>query len=112
MGHFLGSRRISKPALKLLVDYSWPGNVRELRNILERAQVLAPSAEIADDVIAPWLQGRPRSGSSLSGRSLEDIEREAIEETLRSCGGNREQAARVLGITSRTLRDKLKRWSG
>ncbi|MBI2900110.1 MAG: sigma-54-dependent Fis family transcriptional regulator [Planctomycetes bacterium] len=110
--HFLGGRRLSKGALRALVEYSWPGNVRELKNILERAQVLSGAEEIPESVIVPWLEGGARGGPSLAGRPLEEVEREAIGETLRSCGGNREQAARILGITSRTLRDKLKKWSG
>ncbi len=108
---FLGKKRIAKDALWLLQEYRWPGNVRELKNILERAEVLAPGDEISAEIIAPWVQTISGAARTLLGRPLEEIEREAIEGTLSSCGGNREQAARILGITSRTLRDKLKRWS-
>jgi DNA-binding NtrC family response regulator len=115
--HFAKRHRktLSKGALKLLAGYDWPGNVRELGNVLERAAVLSPGDEIGGEMIGPWLEGGvPRAGGaatgSLAGIPLEALERRAIEETLRAEGGNRERAARVLGISSRTLRDKLKRW--
>ncbi len=111
-GHFLRRHRkkASPAAMKALCDYDWPGNVRELANVIERAAVLSRSDEISAETIAPWLDGAVRPSQGLVGVSLEAIERRAIEENLRACGGNREKTARVLGISSRTLRDKLKTW--
>jgi DNA-binding NtrC family response regulator len=111
-GHFLARhrKRISRGAMKKLCEYDWPGNVRELANVIERAAVLCPGQEISGETIAPWLEGGARAPEALVGVSLEAIERRAIEENLRANGGNRERTARVLGVTSRTLRDKLKRW--
>jgi two-component system response regulator HydG len=93
-----------------LCGYDWPGNVRELANVIERAAVLSPGDEITGDIIAPWLEGTARPAQATVGVALEEVERRVIEENLKANGGNREKTARVLGITSRTLRDKLKRW--
>jgi two-component system response regulator FlrC len=103
-------KRLTADALRRLATYDWPGNVRELGNVLERAAVLAPGEEIDGALLAPWLEGPARSAVSLAGIRLEELERRAIEETLKAEGGNRERTARVLGISSRGLRDKLKRW--
>jgi len=103
-------KRVSRGALKRLCEYDWPGNVRELANVIERAAVLCPADEISGEMLAPWLEGQARPAQALVGVTLEEVERRVIEENLRANGGNRERTARVLGITSRTLRDKLKRW--
>ena len=115
--HFLkrfGDRaRISPAAMKRLQAYDWPGNVRELGNILERAVVLAPKEEVGAELISPWLEGRA-SGSeenlaSWVGRPLSEVEDRLIDLALEHFDGNRERAARALGITSRTLRDRIKK---
>ncbi|MBI3858518.1 MAG: sigma-54-dependent Fis family transcriptional regulator [Planctomycetes bacterium] len=110
--HFLKKqqKRMSKGAMNRLCGYDWPGNVRELANVIERAAVLSGADEISGDLIAPWLEGSARPPQASVGVALEDVERRVIEENLKANGGNRERTARVLGITSRTLRDKLKRW--
>jgi DNA-binding NtrC family response regulator len=110
--HFLKRQRksMSKGAMSRLCGYDWPGNVRELGNVIERAAVLSPGDEISGEMIAPWLEGPARSPQATVGVALEDMERRVIEENLKANGGNREKTARILGITSRTLRDKLKRW--
>jgi DNA-binding NtrC family response regulator len=109
---FLSRKKISRSAMRLLQEYNWPGNVRELRNILERAEILSSGTEIGPDTLSPWLKSPVNSTPVRAATSLEDVERKAIEETLQSTGGNKEQAARILGITSRTLRDRVKKWSG
>ena len=111
--HFAARHRkkLARSAVERLSAYGWPGNVRELGNVIERAAVLAPADEISGDMLAPWLVGAASaSAGSLAGMTMEEVERKAIEETLAAQGGNREAAARALGITSRTLRDKLKKW--
>ncbi len=102
--------RVSKGAMKKLCEYDWPGNVRELANLIERAAVLSPGEEISGEAIASWFEGAARAPQALVGMPLEEVERRVIEENLRANGGNREKTARQLGITSRTLRDKLKKW--
>jgi len=110
--HFLKKHRkqVSKGAMSRLCAYDWPGNVRELGNIVERAAVLSAGDEISGETIAPWLEGSAKPAQAIVGQPLENVERRVIEENLRANGGNREKTARILGITSRTLRDKLKRW--
>jgi DNA-binding NtrC family response regulator len=113
--HFLrrfGSRkRVAPEAVQSLGRYSWPGNVRELGNVLERALVLSGD-EIGVELIAPWLEGRRKPEEGLESRvgiPLEEIELKLIELNLAHFKGNREQAAAALGISSRTLREKLKK---
>jgi DNA-binding NtrC family response regulator len=110
--HFLGKhkKRMSRGAMARLCGYGWPGNVRELANIIERAAVLSTGEEIPGELIAPWLDGGAPAAQATLGVPLENIERRVIEENLKANGGNREKTARILGITSRTLRDKLKKW--
>jgi len=110
--HFLKKHRkqVSKGAMSRLCAYDWPGNVRELGNIVERAAVLSAGDEISGETIAPWLEGSAKPAQAIVGQPLENVERRVIEENLKANGGNREKTARILGITSRTLRDKLKRW--
>ena len=97
-------------ALKLkLREGQWPGNVRELRNALERAMILADGPRLGVEHL--WLEGDESEPAAEShGGSLADLERQTIERTLASVGGNRRAAAEKLGIGLRTLYDKLKRY--
>ena len=111
----------------LLRKYAWPGNVRELENTMHRAVLLAgddginPEAIMLPDGSRPGgafdssLSGSANSGSAsegavenLVGRTVADVERELIIDTLKHCLGNRTHAANILGISIRTLRNKLK----
>ncbi|HEY3324700.1 MAG TPA: sigma-54 dependent transcriptional regulator [Planctomycetota bacterium] len=105
----------SAPALAALTRYSWPGNVRELRNAIERAVVMARGPEVTMDDLPPALGGRKQRGMTLAGQfsvkvgtSMEDIEREAITHTLAAVGGDKEAAARILGLGLTTLYRRLK----
>ena len=106
-------RTVPKNIMKLLLEYAWPGNVRELGNIIERAVVLSKDGELREEVIAPWLEGRAggldTAFESLVGLKLDEIEDRLIMLSLSRCGGNKEKAAEMLGISSRTLRDRLKK---
>ncbi len=109
------AEKYQRPALPWAADFtaalqahSWPGNVRELRNAMERLAVLAPgSALTAADVqqfcLTPVLEEKGDSGPI----SLAEAERQAIERALAATGGNKSQAARLLGITPKTLNAKL-----
>lgn len=124
--HFLGHYRVrfNRPGLDLspaaherLQNYSWPGNVRELRNCLERAAALSPSdmLEPAQFPFPPTKKdqqtvgpNQPNVPASVMTLSLEDVEREHILRVLADREGNRERAAAVLGISTRTLYRKLR----
>ena len=109
---------ITPAVRKALMAYSWPGNVRELKNSIESMIVIDSDGVLdVDDLTEDLEAAAPRSrgeGSSgvdpLVGRSLEEIERHYIAETLKLTNGNREETARMLGIGERTLYRKLKEY--
>ncbi|MGK2856884.1 MAG: sigma-54-dependent transcriptional regulator [Thermoanaerobaculia bacterium] len=101
--HGVASPSLSKRAEEALVANDWPGNVRELRNVLERAVVVRGAGEIEPGDLA--LPGDSTSESNLQER----YERDAVIEALRRTGGNREAAARMLGVSVRTLYYRLRR---
>lgn len=121
-------RPLSAQALHALTVNRWPGNVRELENTLHRAVLLSSDAEIGADAILAPDGGRldQTRGSdiasqaaiaaeqvtrSLVGRTVAEVERDLILETLKHCLGNRTHAANILGISIRTLRNKLNEYS-
>jgi two-component system response regulator FlrC len=121
-------RRLSQEALAKLKSHNWPGNVRELENMLHRAVLMAQGNIIEEQAIllpgGKPLEARnqpaeivPIGGTAapkrndMVGRTVEDVERELILDTLDYCLGNRTQAAQILGISIRTLRNKLKTYS-
>ena len=110
-------------------DWNWPGNVRELENAIHRAVILVDGSEIEPDhlLFEPIPRGnhKPKftlvtdkgeylgaisSSSPLANRTLADLEREAILCTLEATKGNKTEAARRLGVTARTLSNKMKLW--
>jgi hypothetical protein len=126
----LPQRGLSPAAQSLLLGHPWPGNVRELENALHRAVLLAEGREIGPDAIellaaAPFQavaeatvvtlsSPRPLTSAvaALVGRKMEEVERDLILETLGRCLGNRTRAAEILGISIRTLRNKLHEYRG
>jgi len=108
---------IDTTTLEILHNCDWPGNVRQLRNVIRTALIFG-DGEVLSLADAPWLieELQPRrtvdsSDRFLSGESsLEELERRAILATLRRTDGNKAKAAKVLGISDRTLRDKVKRY--
>jgi two-component system response regulator FlrC len=106
--HRRAAPALSRSALAALAAHSWPGNVRELENVLERALLLTASDVIAEDDLA--LEGAAPAappGPLPVGTTLREAERALILETLRAARGNRTRAARTLGISVRTMRNKL-----
>ena len=97
----------SPEALEKLCHYDWPGNIRELVNAVERAVVLAEGEKIQVSHLVGLTSIRG-TAESVTPRSLAELERSHIEATLDLTGGHQEQAASLLGISSRTLRNKLK----
>ena len=99
---------ISDKALAVLKKYAWPGNVRELENLIQRIVVMTDS----DHIDVPDLPSLMRfSGRGYTGlnRTLAAVEAEHIRNVLASVGGNKTQAAEILGIDRKTLREKLKK---
>jgi len=95
----------------LLSGYGWPGNVRELRNVVERAHILAgPAALEPGHIMLDPRPGRETGGETDVGAdlTLETHERQLIKTALKRSGGNKSQAAKLLGITRRTLYSRLK----
>jgi DNA-binding NtrC family response regulator len=122
------ARALSAEARRALVLNRWPGNVRELENTLHRAVLLASGEEIGiDGILTPdgvrfdQAKNPPAVAHaamvaetvtrSLVGRTVADVERDLILETLKHCLGNRTHAANILGISIRTLRNKLNEYA-
>jgi len=104
---------ISREAMEMLLKYDWPGNVRELENQMERAVVLNSTSEVKPNHLNLQYDlhfSERTSFSGMVGLSLREMEKNLLLKTLESEGGNRTRAAQVLGITVRTLRNKLKEY--
>ena len=101
-------KKLSFEAKKTLIEYHWPGNIRELANVLERTVVMdlsdvIESSHLRLEISCPVI---PRT-APLKGLSLEEVEKRHILDTLGAHNQNRTQAAKALGISLRTLRNKL-----
>jgi len=113
----LPARPLEPAALETLCAHHWRGNVRELENTMHRAVLLAegdtigaPAIMISDALGAAADDdgAAPADASAMVGRTVADVERDLILNTLEHCLGNRTHAANILGISIRTLRNKLK----
>ncbi len=102
---------VDATALALLKRHRWPGNIRELEHVLERAALLAQGDVISgSDLQLDQEMGMEADGmgaSSLAGRTVHEVERQLICDTLKQTDNNRTRAAELLGISVRTLRNKL-----
>jgi DNA-binding NtrC family response regulator len=105
---------IQPEAQQLLMSYPWPGNVRQLKNVIENMVVMANGPELTVDHLP--IEIRPARAESIGGMnnlvgiSIEQAEKELIKNTLKMVHGNREQAAKILGIGERTLYRKIKEY--
>jgi DNA-binding NtrC family response regulator len=123
------SRVLSTQARAQLIANRWPGNVRELENAMHRAVLIAGSESIGPEAIiapdgarleeqraAPAVHHATFAAETVTralvGRTVADVERDLIIETLKHCLGNRTHAANILGISIRTLRNKLNEYAG
>jgi DNA-binding NtrC family response regulator len=113
--HDRAVKSVADDVLEMFRNYSWPGNVRELRNALERA-VLTVSGDVLTKGHISSDFGRPPrtvAGEGLTlraGLSVEEAERRLIEETLKYTRNNKTRAAEMLGISLKTLHNKLKEY--
>ena len=105
-------RRISTPAIDMLMQYHWPGNVRELENCMERAVLFCTDQVIHSYHLPPTLQTGEQSGTvpSLSFEgAIQNYEKELIIDALKNSGGNMAEAARLLNTTERIVSYSVKR---
>jgi DNA-binding NtrC family response regulator len=116
-----GSLAIMPEAMEALERHPWPGNIRELKNTLEQAAALAPGSTIRLEHLRIRTRAtRPLTGEEAlvsemilvppEGKSLEEIESEAVKATLDMTQGNRSQAARILGVSRPTLARKIRKY--
>jgi two-component system response regulator FlrC len=105
-------KTLSQEAQSALYDYHWPGNIRELENFMQRAVLLSQYDEIEYDNIFIQAPYQPISLTQASGvgKTISEVERDLILRTLDHCVGDRGNAAMILGISARTLRNKLKEY--
>ena len=110
---------LSAAVRDMLSRHAWRGNVRELENAMHRAVLLARGPEIGPEAVTLAGPLRPQDGdaaapaggqAALIGRTVADVERDLILGTLQHCLGNRTHAANILGISIRTLRNKLQQY--
>jgi len=119
------ARRLAKDGLAQVLAHAWPGNVRELENAMHRAVLLANSEDVGasairapdgapvgfGDATSDAIEAAQTAARHLVGRTVAEVEQGLILETLTHCLGNRTHAAHILGISIRTLRNKLKQYS-
>jgi transcriptional regulator with PAS, ATPase and Fis domain len=107
-------RAASPEASRLLQSYAWPGNIRELRNVVERAVIVSNGDFIEPEHLPADLSGPPppslRTDGLTAGMTVDEAERKLIELTLAHTRDNKTRAAEILGVTVKTLYNKLKRF--
>jgi DNA-binding NtrC family response regulator len=123
VAHFINNRMktkikptVSSKAMEILMDYDWPGNIRELENVIERAAILCRNGVIEpQDLSLPNAPMSLPSGARADNKlgtalPLKEIERLHIEGVLRSFRGNKAEAAKILGISLKTLYTKIQQY--
>ncbi len=111
--HHRGPKEFSREAMRLLRLYGWPGNVRQLRNLMERLVVTVKDTMIQPAHLPEEIQASKEDARTMLitlGTPIEQIERQVIERTLKEVTNHRENAARLLGISLRTLQYKIKEY--
>jgi len=111
--HGKNIKRVSTPAIDMLMSYHWPGNVRELENAMERAVLICDGNVIHAHHLPPTLQTAEASGTVVKvtlGDAVASYEKDLIQDALKSTRGNRRKAARLLGSTERVVNYKVKRY--
>ncbi len=112
------SKVFADDALLKLGEYSWPGNLRELKNVVQRAYIMSDHTitmeELPPEVARPTRPVRQK-GQTLTvdiGTSVAEVERNLIFATLDQCGGRKEKAANILGVSMKTLYNRLRKYEG
>jgi DNA-binding NtrC family response regulator len=114
--HGRAVKGISAELLEVFRKHTWPGNVRELRNTLERAVITCPHAILGKEDLGPdfgrtALAGANDAGRLRAGMTVEEAEHRLILETLAFTANNKTRAAELLGISLKTLHNKLKEYA-
>ena len=110
--HGRSGLQLSTEAWNRVMSWGWPGNIRELENVLERAVVLAKSSMIQPQDIQLEASAEELNADFAPGMSLSEVEKRLILQTLELTAQNRTRAAQMLGISIRTLRNKLNEYRG
>jgi len=110
MNEACGTIKFTRQALEILETYDWPGNVTELRNAISRIRVLADRPCIDSEQLQEIWKVQRRSTANYSNLSLEEVERQLILKAVERMDGNKTAAAKQLGITPRTLHNKMKKY--
>ena len=105
-----GAMRLGAGTLKKLAAYPWPGNVRELRHAIERAVILSESATLQPEDFLLSHQEQPEDSPAFASLNLQEVEKQAIRQTLRKHNGNISHAARELGLTRAALYRRLEKY--
>lgn len=110
--HHCRIKFLSRRAKQIFMNYTWPGNIRELRNVIERGVIVAKSEWIEPQDLPPYLaqvlMDQEQMINIKAGTPFSEAEKEIILRTLKSLGNNKAEAARVLGVDVKTIRNKLK----
>ncbi len=116
--HEAGRKKLSAEAMKALTEYQWPGNIRELENTIERIVILSHSDEIGLTELPAEIQSKGRSAEKTTasqfllpeeGIDLEEVELDLMRQALDRTGGSAPKAARLLGLTAKTLEARMAR---
>jgi two-component system NtrC family response regulator len=104
-------KQVAGAAMRVLCDYSWPGNVRQLRNCVERLVAIVEGPVIHSGDLPREMRTPPRPGTLNLDAAVQDAEKAVILAALAQCDNHRERTAQLLGISVRTLRYKMNRYS-
>ena len=101
---------ITPACMRKLVDYRWPGNVRELKNLIESMVITGRGKEIRPDDLPEYIRGGKDSVLIREPENLKSMEKRVTEEALKKSKGNRTKAAKLIGVSRRTLHRKIKEY--
>ncbi len=111
--HGRGAAGFERDAAEVLAAYDWPGNVRELANVVERAVIVREGAGVGAEALPESVRAAVRARARAASRpTLAELEAEYIRETLQAAGGNKSEAARLLGISRKNLYERLRKDEG
>jgi Nif-specific regulatory protein len=111
--HGKNIKRVSTPAIDMLMSYHWPGNVRELENTMERAVLVCDGNVVHGHHLPPTLQTAEASGTIVRvplAEAIASYEKDLIQDALKTTRGNRAKAARLLDTTERVLNYKVRKY--